>query len=228
MIIRMGLLNKMPDWSLKDFRSYWSGTHGPVAARLPGLRGYRQHHIVDSLQRGITYKRGPEQLDGISELEFHDEASMRAAFASDVAPSLAADEARFLGRLRIVAVDRRDVVRPDPKERLIKRMSLLRRRPDVDPDTFEREWCVEHARLVKLMPGVRGYRQNLVVERQVVKGTLCGYDQLPIDGIVELWFRDTEELGRAFASAQGVTTMTHATTFIDEITTFMVETHVVI
>lgn len=103
-------------------------------------------------------------------------------------------------------------------------MSFLRRRPDVDEATFEREWRIEHARLVKLMPGVEGYRQNLIVERQVVKGTPCGYDELPIDGIVELWFSDTDSLNVAFASPQGVETMAHAKTFIDEITTFLVET----
>ena len=228
MIVRMGLLNKKPDWSQEDFRRHWIDKHGPIAAQLPGLRSYRQHHVVDSLQRGINYKRGPEQLDGFSELVFDDESAMRAAFASEAAPSLAADEARFLGRLRIIAVDRREVIQPSPDKRLIKRMSLLRRRADVDPATFEREWRVEHARLVKLMPGVHGYRQNLVVERQVVKGTPCGYAEFPVDGVVELWFTDTGELDRAFASPQGVATMKHAATFIDEITTFMVETHVVV
>lgn len=223
MIVRMGLLNRKPDWSLPDFHRYWSDMHGQIAAKLPGLRGYVQHHVVDSLQRGISFKRGPEQLDGISELVFDDIPSMRTAFESEVAPRLAADEAEFLGRLRIVAVDRREVIAADPGKRLVKRMSLLRRRADVDAATFEREWRVEHARLVKQMPGVHGYRQNLIVERQVVKGTPCDYDQLPVDGIVELWFTDTNELDRAFASPDGRSTMQHATTFIDEITTFMVE-----
>jgi EthD domain len=49
-----------------------------------------------------------------------------------------------------------------------------------------------------------------------------------VDGVVELWFTDTGELDRAFASPEGVATMKHASTFIDEITTFMVETHVVV
>jgi uncharacterized protein (TIGR02118 family) len=228
MIVRMGLLNKKPDWSTEDFQRYWLGTHGPIAAKLPGLRHYHQHHVVDAQQRGISHKRGPELLDGFSELAFDDEASMRAAFASDVAPSLVADEARFLGRLRLIAVDRREVIAVAQSKRLIKRMSLLRRRPDVDAATFEREWRIEHARLVKLVPGVLGYRQNLVIERQAVKGTPCGYEELPIDGVVELWFTDADELNQAFSTPQGVTLMAHATEFIDEITTFMVETHVVV
>lgn len=62
---------------------------------------------------------------------------------------------------------------------------------------FDEEWRLEHARLVKLVPGVRGYRQNVVVGR--------------------------EADGRAFSTPEGVTLMQHATTFIDEITTFLVE-----
>jgi uncharacterized protein (TIGR02118 family) len=120
------------------------------------------------------------------------------------------------------------VITPDPAKALIKRMSLLRRRADVDAASFDREWRHEHARLVQLTPGVQGYRQNLVVGRQVVKGTPCGYEELPVDGIVELWFSDLEALSKAFGSPQGVALMAHATTFIDEITAFMVETHTVI
>lgn len=228
MIHRMGLLNKTSDWTQQDFRRYWTETHGPLAAQLPGLRGYCQHHVVDTAQRGIDFKRGPEQIDGLSELVFDDAAAMRRALASPVAPILVADEARFLGRLRIIAVDRREVIAPATDRPLLKRMSFLRRRPDVDAATFEREWRSEHARLVKSMPGVLGYRQNLVIERQVVKGTPCGYDELPIDGLVELWFETPESLNAAFASPQGVKTMAHAATFIDEITTFLVETRVIV
>jgi uncharacterized protein (TIGR02118 family) len=227
MIIRMGLLNKKPEWTGEDFRRYWTNTHGPIAARLPGLRSYLQHHVVDTAQRGITYKRGPEHVDGLSELVFDDVAAMQAALASAVAPLLIEDEARFLGRLRIIAVDRREVIAPQPGRKLLKRMSFLRRRPDVDAATFDCEWRRGHARLVKLMPGVHGYRQNLVIERQAIKGTPCGYDDLPIDGVVELWFTDTDSLNAAFASPEGVRTMAHAQTFIDEITTFLVETRVI-
>jgi len=75
---------------------------------------------------------------------------------------------------------------------------------------------------------VRGYRQNLIVGREVPKGQPVDYDRLPIDGIVELWFDDTESLNTAFASPRGVTLMTHAREFIAEITTFLVERHVIV
>jgi hypothetical protein len=100
--------------------------------------------------------------------------------------------------LRIIAVDRRKVITPPPGKPLIKRKSLLRRRADVDAETFEREWRIEHARLVK------------------------------VDGVVELWFTSADTLNQAFASPQGVQTMACAKSFIDEITTFIVETRIVV
>jgi uncharacterized protein (TIGR02118 family) len=227
MIVRSGLIRKKPDWSTADFRRYWREDHSALASRLPGLRRYQQNHVVDSVQRGIAYPRGPEQLDGISMLWFDSEQAMREAIATEAGRALVADENHFMGDLRIVALDQVEVIPPATDRPLLKRMSLLQRLPDVPPDVFKHEWREEHARLVKRVSGVRGYRQNLIVAREAPKGTPVGYGGLPIDGIVELWFDDAASLDAAFATPQGTTLMTHAREFIGEITTFLVETHVV-
>lgn len=228
MIVRTGLLNKKSQWSSEEFRRYWRENHGALAARLPGLRRYEQNHIIDSAQRGISYTRGPEQLDGFSMLWFDDEAAMRVASQSEVGRALPADENHFIGTLRIVCLDQVEVIPPATDRPLIKRMSLLRRRADVSPEKFTHEWRVEHARRVRELKAVRGYRQNLITAREVPKGTPVGYAQCPIDGIVELWFDDTDSLNTAFASKEGVHLMAHAREFISEITTFLVETHTVL
>ena len=227
MIVRSGLINKKPDWSTEEFRRYWRENHSTLASRLPGLRRYQQNHVVDSVQRGISYPRGPEQIDGISMLWFDSEQAMREAIATDAGKALVADENHFMGQLRIVALDQVEVIPPATDRPLLKRMSFLKRLPEVSPEQFVHEWRVEHARLVKRVNGVRGYRQNLIVAREAPKGTPVGYEGLPIDGIVELWFDDAASLDAAFATPQGTTLMTHAREFIAEITTFLVETHVV-
>jgi hypothetical protein len=51
---------------------------------------------------------------------------------------------------------------------------------------------------------------------------------LPIDGIVELWFTDIDSLNAGFTSDAGKTLMTHASEFLAEISTFLVETHEVV
>jgi len=228
MIVRMGLLQKKPDLAPADFRAHWSHVHGPLAAKLPGLRRYHQNHVVDRQQRGITYARGSQDFDGISELWFDDFPSMQRAFLSEAVGALAADEAALIGDLKLVTAIQQQVI-PVPKGmRLIKRMSTLKRRPDVSPEEFQREWFNVHSVLVKRLPEVKGYTQNLIFDRSHGRGQPALYEELPIDGIVELWFSDLESLEAGFGSDASKTLMTHAEEFIAEISTFLVEVHEVV
>jgi uncharacterized protein (TIGR02118 family) len=226
MKVRMGLLRKKAEWSTQQFNAHWRDKHGPLAARAPNLREYWQNLVTDRLQRGIEFARGPWDFDGFSQLYFDEMSQADHAFArSEVAAELVADERRFLGDLHIVTTEQHVVAPlPDVAKRaaLLKRISTLKRHPDISEDDFRREWVV-HRDLVRKMPGVAAYRQNVVIGRERIKGQPCGYDQLPIDGIVELWFEDTATLAAAFASPAGRVTMQHALTFLAEITAFVVE-----
>lgn len=226
MTVRLGLIRKKPDWTPEDFSSYWRDHHGPLAARAPALREYWQNVVTDRLQRGIDYERGPWDFDGFSQLWFDDAKHADHAFKnSDMAASLIKDEGHFIGKLHIVTAQQSVVIPlPEAKARgaLLKRMSTLKRRADVSEDDFRKEWKV-HADYVRLMPGVNAYRQNVIVTRELTKGQTCGYDDLPIDGIVELWFEDDKKLEASFASPAGKTTMAHAKTFLSEITAFLVK-----
>lgn len=225
MNVRMGLIRKKSDWSTQDFRSYWRDRHALLAARAPGLRGYWQNAVTERLQRGIDFARGPWDFDGFSQLCFDDEGQASHAFKdSDLAAELIADERHFLGGLHIVTARQRVVIEvpgAQARARLLKRISTLKRRADVSEEDFRREWTV-HGDLVRKMPGVSAYRQNVVVAREREKGRPCGYDDLPIDGIVELWFENPSTLEAAFASQAGKETMAHAKTFLAEITAFLV------
>jgi uncharacterized protein (TIGR02118 family) len=225
MNVRIGMIRKKPDWFMQDFRAYWRDQHGPLAARLPNLRAYWQNAVTERLQRGIAFARGPWDFDGFSQLWFDDTSHANHAFKdSDMAAALIADERHFLGGLHIVTAEQYVVVDvpAEPKRgALLKRISTLKRRTDISEDDFRREWIV-HRDLVRKMPGVAGYRQNVVIARERVKGQSCGYDDLPIDGIVELWFENPATLEAAFASPAGQVTMAHAKTFLAEITAFVV------
>lgn len=229
--VRFGLLNKKADWSDAAFSAHWREHHGPLVAQLPALRCYWQNRVVDRLQRGITFARGPWDFDGFSQLWFADHDTAQQAFGrGPSAATFIADEQHFLGGLHIVSAEQTTVIELPPREaraRLLKRISTLRRRDDVSVEAFRHEWRV-HADHVRRMPGVAGYRQNVITQRERVKGRPCGYDELPIDGIVELWFESTDTLDAAFGSADGQRTMAHAQTFIAEITAFVVEEHRVV
>jgi uncharacterized protein (TIGR02118 family) len=227
-IVRMGLLQKRSDLGSQEFRTHWRDSHGPLAARLPGLRRYHQNYVVDREQRGITYARGVEDFDGFSELWFDDLPSMYAAFAAEQTQALGEDEGRFIGELKIITAVQHIVV-PKPRDvPLIKRMSTLKRRADVSSEQFKTEWFDVHSFLVKRLPEVKGYTQNWIFDRSHARRRPAAYEELPIDGIVELWFSDPDSLNSAFASDAGKTLMTHASEFIEEISTFLVEAHEVV
>jgi uncharacterized protein (TIGR02118 family) len=225
MIVRMGLLQKRSEIGSQDFRRHWRESHGPLAAKLPGLRRYHQNHVVDREQRGITYARGGLDFDGFSELWFDDLPSMQAAFATEQVKELGEDESRFIGELKLITAVQHVVIPKPAGVPLIKRMSTLRRRADVNAEKFAAEWFDVHSVLVKRLPQVKGYTQNLIFDRSHGRGKPARYEELPIDGIVELWFTDVNSLNAGFASDAGKTLMTHATEFIAEISTFLVETH---
>ena len=227
MILRMGLLRKRADLSLSAFERHWRAEHQPLTAELPGLRKYHRNLVVDRQQLGIDYARGGYDFDGISQLWFDDIPSMNGALASDVGRALIDDERHFVADIAIITTIPHVVIPTPPGAGLVKRMSTLTRREDVGSDTFQNEWFDIHSVLVKRIPQVKGYAQDLVFDRMVDRKP-AAREHLRIDGIVELWFEDIERLKAGFASDAGKTLMTHAEEFIGEISTFLVETEEVI
>lgn len=66
------------------FKAYYTGTHLPLAARLPGLKASR--HAFDVAAMG-----GASPCFCVFEAEFSDAAAMGAAMASDAGKAVAAD-----------------------------------------------------------------------------------------------------------------------------------------
>ncbi|PZW37741.1 uncharacterized protein (TIGR02118 family) [Humitalea rosea] len=224
MIVRFGLLTRRAGLTPAAFRRHWRERHGPLAAKLPGLRGYQQNHVVEAAQRGISFARGDWAIDGLSQLWFDDVAAMRAAIGSDAYPPIAADSPAFLVRTQVLVAEPQVILAmPAESGPMIKRMSFIARRPGIDDARFRHEWLEVHGPLVRGFPGLVAYTQNHILDREAVPGTSCPREALPIDGLVEMWFRDEAALQAAFASPAGQETMRHAQTFLGEITTFLVE-----
>lgn len=226
MIARFGLLQKASGLTPEEFDRHWQLAHGPLAARFPGLRAYSQHRVVDKAQFGIDHARGPWDLDGMSELHFDDLDAMMAAVATPSFGAAHQDEEAFLADVHLVACEKHEVVPVDLGDGpFVKRMTLLKRRPDVSAAQFRHEWLKVHADWVRQWPDVLGYVQNLVVDRyHGARGQSAAYDAVPVDGIVEFWFRDKETAARIYTSEIVAQTQRHALEFLDEITPFFVET----
>ena len=79
---------------------------------------------------------------------------------------------------------------------MIKRTSILVRRPQDDRATFTRHWSGTHGGLVAALPDISRYTQNHVLEEYPLHlDGVAGYD---IDGVVELYFASRDALRTAF------------------------------
>src|SRR3712207_2509760 len=102
MITRTGILTRRPDLTREQFRKHWLEVHGPLAARLPGLRRYHQNHVVDASQLAIDHAREALEVDDFSQLWFDDIDAMRRAIeVPELRPDLP-DIANFCGDAKLV------------------------------------------------------------------------------------------------------------------------------
>ena len=91
--------------SVEEFQRYWRETHGPIAARIPGVRRYVQNHTLPELYD----TKHPPAYDGAAELWFDSLESMRAGFASPENQAAREDEKNFIdhsGAVLIIAEEK--------------------------------------------------------------------------------------------------------------------------
>jgi uncharacterized protein (TIGR02118 family) len=85
----MVVLVRRRDLTPEQFRQHLEHIHAPLANALPGLRHYRQNHVVPDP------KRKHPDWDAIVELYFDDWKSMEAAWASPQGAASDADLPTF-------------------------------------------------------------------------------------------------------------------------------------
>ena len=85
-------ITKKPELSQQEFSRYWKEVHGPLGARIPGLRKLVQSHVlpVDGMR--------PPDFDGMAELWFDDLESLLEARSSPEWAASTADEDNFVDR----------------------------------------------------------------------------------------------------------------------------------
>jgi uncharacterized protein (TIGR02118 family) len=80
----------------EEFFHYWKNVHGPIGARIPGLRKLVQSHRV--MIRGDHRKA---DYDGVAELWFDDADSLLAARQSPEWKASTSDEANFIDHKKV-------------------------------------------------------------------------------------------------------------------------------
>jgi uncharacterized protein (TIGR02118 family) len=79
------------DMSAEDFDRYWAEVHGPIGARIPGLR-----RLVQSRALGVPGDARPPDFDGIAELWFDDVGALLRARTSSEWRAAGLDESHFI------------------------------------------------------------------------------------------------------------------------------------
>jgi uncharacterized protein (TIGR02118 family) len=75
---------------------------------------------------------------------------------------------------------------------MIRRVSFIRRRPDLTPQEFFSHWTGRHAEIVRRLPGLRGLRFSRVDR--------CVPAEAQWDGVGETWFDSIADADRAFSA----------------------------
>jgi uncharacterized protein (TIGR02118 family) len=86
--------------SFQDFQRHWRETHGPIAARIPGVRRYIQSHTLPRMYES----KNPPAYDGVAELWFDTFEALQQAIASQEVKDAREDELKFIDHSRSVLI----------------------------------------------------------------------------------------------------------------------------
>lgn len=223
MITRWEMLTKKQGMDSKEFIKQWNDKHGAIELQAPELKHLFHNEITDSEQRGVAFPRCAMDADAMTELWFDNLHDMDLGLAPINAKIAESYKTFTSGVVSLVTI--KNQIIPIADKPLLKRVSFIQRRDDISLERYKHEWWDVHGDYVRQFKGVRGYCQSLILDRYI-NGKSVGYDQAPIDGIVELYFDDLSGLEADFASEVGKTAQGHGRTFLKNISTYLVEQHV--
>jgi uncharacterized protein (TIGR02118 family) len=194
MLKSVAFFKRRPDLGLEAFQRYWRERHGPLVARLPGLRRYVQSHT-----RPSGYRRGEPAYDGIAELWTDDVAALRALAASPEYAAVRADEANFIDPASMMVLRTVEHVVKDgpPPPGGVKSVEFVRRRPDLAVADFQRYWREVHGPLAARIPVLRRYVQSHVTPESYGRR-----EPPPYDGIALTWFDSTDAMRVSAGTAE--------------------------
>lgn len=102
----------------------------------------------------------------------------------------------------------------------VRRLTLVRRHPSFTWEQFAAHWLDVHADIASELPGLRGYRVNIAVERD--PGAAW-------DGFAELWFDSIEAAEQALSDNPVAKRLRRDTqALFAEWESFFVEEHVIV
>lgn len=99
MIKLVALVTRKAGMEAAAFRDYWLAVHAPLAAAIPGMRGYRINLAGD------PGDLAPAGYDGSAEIWFDDRAAMKAGLSSPAGRIAGEDTARFADAIAFLVTE---------------------------------------------------------------------------------------------------------------------------
>ena len=107
-----------------------------------------------------------------------------------------------------------------------RRVMLLRRGVDKSAPSFRDDWFGRHASLVRHLPRVDGYLQNLITRCSDADGAPLPYDTLPADGIAHICYADEAAMNESYKSDAREALKADGRTLLSRINTMLLATEV--
>ena len=101
----IALAIRKPGMSVGDFQAYWRGHHGPLAAKVPGLRRYVQNHPFPELYGS----RNAPLCDGVAEAWFDSLEDLQRSTQTPELGAVRADEPNFMDVSKLVFILTHDI-----------------------------------------------------------------------------------------------------------------------
>jgi uncharacterized protein (TIGR02118 family) len=180
--------------SVADFQNHLRDTHGPLAARGPGLRRY-----VQSCALPQGYAKGELLFDAVGEMWFDSPQAYEIYLASPQFAAARADEGKFLdvGRTVVMPVDVHVIKDGRIPDNAVKNIEFVNKRAGMALETFRAYWRNVHGPLAATIPVLQRYEQNHLALSAYQNGAAPAYDGLAIT-----WFASTADMKRGTATPE--------------------------
>ena len=186
MIKVVEVIQRKHELDVESFQRHWLNDHGPIVARLPGLRRYVQSHT-----RLKGYERGKVPYDGIAELWFDDKNALAAIASTEEFAAAKRDEPNFIDTDRLVELVVDDHVIKDGAVPAngIKNIEFVHLSPSLEPNEAHRYWRDVHGPIAAKIPTMSRYVQSHI--------RMGAYDRAikPVfDGVAITWWEDLDAM----------------------------------
>lgn len=223
MISCINLFRKKTDMSQEEFNSRWANGHAALCMAIPGICGYEQNAVFLK-EKGDAYSE-LVTADGFSIERYETLHEYEAAAVSLEYKAAAEDRRSFADRVETYVCLENISIPSSATDKAHKKMTLLgRTERKVSFEDFTREWLVLHSGCMVKMPRdiFFGYNQHLIIDR-LINGRHVPYEDLPSDGILELYYSEPEAVANAFKTTpEGRMTVAHRKEFMSRVNAFQV------